>query len=246
MSPSDIGELGTVLGVWAHPDDGTYRAGGVVAAARAAGQRVFVLTATRGELGTSDPESWPPHRMAARRERELEMSLDAVGVTEHAILGHPDGGCRAVPAEVGAAEVAGVIDAVDPDTILTFGPDGYTGHPDHRTMADWVSEAVRWTGSPARVLHATTTEGFLREFADVHSRFDVFFAGMPSVTDPEDLALDLRLNPRLLNRKLAALRAQASQTTPLIEAMGLDRFRRWIATESFAAAVPAQLASRLG
>ena len=241
MTTGDVSQLGTILGVWAHPDDEAFLSGGLMAAARATGQRVFVLTATRGELGTADPRTWPPPRLAARRERELDMSLDALGVTEHAILGHADGGCDAVPAEVGAAEVAGVIDAVEPDTILTFGPDGYTGHPDHRTMAEWVSEAVRWTGSPAQVLHATTTPGFLREFADLHSRFDVFFAGMPSVTEPADLAVDLQLDSRLLNRKLAALRAQSSQTRDLIDAMGLERFRAWIASESFVSAVPAHL-----
>lgn len=241
MSPSAVSDLGTILGVWAHPDDEAYLSAGLMAAARATGQRVFVLTATRGENGTPDPTAWPPHRMAARRERELEMSLDALGVTEHAILGHPDGGCDTVPEEIGAAEVAGVIDAVRPDTILTFGPDGYTGHPDHRTMADWVAEAVRWTASGARVLHATTTAEHLRDFADIHERFDVFFAGMPRVTEREDMAFDVRLPPRLLNRKLAALRAQSSQTAALIDAIGVDRFREWVASESFVAAVPAQL-----
>lgn len=231
-----VEDLGTILGVWAHPDDEAFLSAGIMAAARSRGQRVFVVTATRGELGTSDPFSWPPDRLGRRREIELEHSLALLGVDEHVVLGHPDGGCADVPAELGAAEVAGVIDAIAPDTILTFGPDGYTGHPDHHTMSAWVDEAVRWTGSPTRVLHATTTAGFLDSYADIHDTFDVFFAGMPSVTDPADLALDVTLDPVLVGRKLAALAAQSSQTAGLIEGLGVDRFAQWIAREYFVAA----------
>ena len=232
MNP--IAELGTILGVWAHPDDEAFLSAGLMAAARRASQRVFVVTATRGELGTPDPRTWPPERLARRREIELNRSLAILGVEEHAILGHPDGGCAAVPPELGTAEVAGAIDAVEPDTILTFGPDGYTGHSDHRTMSRWVEEAVRWTGTNARVLHATTTGRFLDAFADVHRDFDVFFAGMPSVTDPEDLAVSLALDADILERKVAALAAQSSQTSGLISTMGLDRFTQWVSREHFA------------
>lgn len=231
---TDIAELGTILGVWAHPDDEAFLSGGVMAAARANGQRVFVLTATRGELGTPDPTEWPPDRLARRRESELELSLRAVGVVEHAILGHPDGGCADVDFEIGVAQVAGAIDAIRPNTILTFGPDGYTGHSDHRTMSAWVEAATELTGIRARVLHATTTQPFLDDFADVHRDFDVFFAGEPSVTDPEDMALDLPLTGTLLDRKFAALAAQTSQTKGLISSLGVSRFRDWIAAESFA------------
>lgn len=231
---TDVSELGTILGVWAHPDDEAYLSGGLMAEARSGGQRVFVLTATRGERGTPDPVAWPPDRLANRRELELDRSLAALGVTEHAILGHSDGGCADVPLEIGAAQVAGTIDAIEPDTILTFGPDGYTGHSDHRTMSAWVDVAVDWTASRARVLHATATRPFLDEFAELHRDFDVFFAGQPSVTDPSDLTIDLHMQGHLLDRKLAALLAQRSQTEALIERMGMGRFRRWVSSERFA------------
>ncbi|HVR31299.1 MAG TPA: PIG-L family deacetylase [Acidimicrobiia bacterium] len=231
----NIGALGTILGVWAHPDDEAFLSGGLMAAARASRQRVVVVTATRGELGSPDPVAWPPERLAERRQVELDASLEALGVFEHVILGHPDGGCADVDFEIGAAQVAGAIDAVAPDTILTFGPDGYTGHSDHRTMSAWVGSAVKWTGTRARILHATATRAFLDEFEDVHRDFDVFFAGVPSITDEADTTVDLRLSGRLLDRKVAALRAQSSQTAGLIEGLGASRFRRWVSRESFAA-----------
>ena len=53
-------DLGTVLSVWAHPDDETYLCGGLMADAVRRGNRVVCVTATRGELGSPDEERWPP------------------------------------------------------------------------------------------------------------------------------------------------------------------------------------------
>src|SRR6478609_2030889 len=53
-------DLGTLLGVWAHPDDEAYMTAGLMSMARSAGHRVVVATATKGEAGTDDPRAWPP------------------------------------------------------------------------------------------------------------------------------------------------------------------------------------------
>lgn len=228
-----ISDLGTILGVWAHPDDEAFLSAGTMAAAVASGSRVAVVTATRGELGTADPTGWPPDRMGRLRERELAASLAALGVTEHHWLGYVDGSLATAAPEEGIGRIRSVVDGLGPDTILTFGPDGMTGHPDHRTISRWVSEAV--TGKPIRVLHATTSDDFLERHADIHERFDLFFAGPPPKTDRSELAFELRLDPHLLDIKLVALRAQASQISPMVEALGVERMREWWAVEWFAA-----------
>ena len=81
-SVSDVAGLGTVLGIWAHPDDEAYLSGGLMAMARDIGSRVVCVTATRGELGTPDPETWPPQRLAAERTVELASCLEVLGVSE--------------------------------------------------------------------------------------------------------------------------------------------------------------------
>jgi LmbE family N-acetylglucosaminyl deacetylase len=236
-------DLGSILGVWAHPDDEAFLSAGLMASARQAGRRVMVVSATLGEQGTPDPVEWPPARLAALRATELERSLAALGVVEHRTLGHPDGGVADVPLTVGARQVAEAIDHMSPDTILTFGPDGYTGHPDHRAIAEWVAGAVELTNSTARVLHATVEPGHLTRFEDVHDRFNVFFAGRPSETEAADMAAHATFGGAILDRKIAALVAQSSQTGGLIEAMGLVRFGDWVATESFVAAEKVGLVS---
>ena len=63
----------TLLGVWAHPDDETFVSSGLLLAARERGDRVVLVTATRGEHGTDDPARWPADRLGAHRARELDV-----------------------------------------------------------------------------------------------------------------------------------------------------------------------------
>jgi LmbE family N-acetylglucosaminyl deacetylase len=234
---SDVTRLGTVLGIWAHPDDEAFLSAGLMAAARDAGQRVVCVTATLGEHGTDDPGSWPPRRMARVRERELHASMAALGVTEHHLLGLTDGTCAAAPHDRVVAHLARVIRAVEPDTIVTFGPDGMTGHEDHQTVSAWATEAHAVAAPETRLLYATTTEEFVRDWEPHRETFNVFLAdGLPLRTPAADLAVDLRLDRDIVDRKIVALKAQASQTTGLFAALGEDRVRRWWSTETFIAA----------
>src|SRR3712207_6566937 len=158
-SASVVAELGTVLGVWAHPDDEAYLSGGLMALARDGGSRVVCVTATHGELGTPDPEAWPPRQLAAERARELARCLAVLGVSEHRWLGYRDGECPAAPASEAVGELCEVIDEVAPDTVVTFGPDGITGHPDHQAVSAWVTAAFDRAAAPgARLLYAAAAE----------------------------------------------------------------------------------------
>ncbi len=233
-TPDDARELGTVLGLWAHPDDEAYLSGALMALARRAGSRVVCATATRGEQGTPDPVVWPPRRLAALREHELRASLAALDVHEHHWLGLADGTCADVPTAHAVADIVEIWRSVQPDTVVTFGPDGMTGHPDHQALWRWTTAAWVATGRETRLLLATTTELFARDHADLHDRFDVFLApGLPVRTPEVDLAAAVEPAEDVLDQKLAALRAQASQTAGLIEAFGEHRYRRWFARETF-------------
>jgi LmbE family N-acetylglucosaminyl deacetylase len=124
-------ELGTILGVWAHPDDEAYLSAGLMARAVRNGSRVACVTATRGEGGSMDVERWPPERMAEVRTEELERSLAILGVTEHYWLDLPDIDMQTGLPEDGYERVRDLVEDIRPDTILTFGTDGMTGHEAH-------------------------------------------------------------------------------------------------------------------
>jgi LmbE family N-acetylglucosaminyl deacetylase len=232
----DPRHVGVLLGVWAHPDDEAYLSAGLMASVRAAGHRVVVATATKGEAGTDDPNAWPPERLAALRERELTASLAALDVHEHRWLGYRDGTLHRTSAQHGVDQVGDLIDEIRPDTIVTFGPEGMTGHLDHRTVSGWVTTAWENAGRRGRLWHATLTPEFHRTWGELNSSVGLWFEGStPPSTPSAELAWAVECGDQLLDRKLVALRAQASQTFDLIQAVGPDKYRRWWANEYFTA-----------
>lgn len=228
---TDFDHLGTVLSVWAHPDDETYLVGGLLAGLRDAGARVVCVTATRGEA--ADPDASPGARaaLAATRTHELEDALAILGVVEHHWLDHADGGCAAADPAAAAETLRCLIDRVRPDTVITFGPDGFTGHPDHRAVSGWVDRALGERPGP-RLLHPVAVEPAVDVGLD--EEFGVFELGRPRICTDAELAVRLPLSGRLLDRKVEALLRQESQTSALVAAVGLARFRAWVATELLA------------
>ena len=134
--------------------------------------------------------------MARVREREWHASLAALGVTEHHLLGLTDGTCAAAPHDLIVAHLAHIIGAVAPDTIVTFGPDGMTGHEDHQTVSAWATDAHALAAPDARLLYATTTEEFARDWEPDRQAFNVFLAeGLPLRTPTAELAVRLGWTP---------------------------------------------------
>jgi LmbE family N-acetylglucosaminyl deacetylase len=233
-SASDVPSLGTILGVWAHPDDEAYLSGGLMALARDAGQRVVCLTATRGELGTTDPWRWPPHRLAVERTAELARCLDILGRPEHRWLDFADGHCAAADPEPVVRRLAELIGEVRPDTVLSFGPDGLTGHSDHQAVGRWTAAAFqRAAPAGARLLQARLPDTWAARWADMSARLGVFEPGHPVLSPADQLVVDLELTGSVLTRKVSALRAQTTQTGVVIEAMGVSTYTEWVSRESF-------------
>ena len=225
-------DLGTVLMIWAHPDDETYLVGGLSTVLTDAGHRVVCVTATRGEAGTSDAAPCELEQLSQVRTAELEAALRILGIEEHHWLDYPDGGCADVDEQEAAGRIGAVVDDVRPDTVVTFGPDGFTGHPDHRTVSRWTDLALARAAARPRLLHAVAREEVVDRELD--EDFGVFELGRPRVCADDELAVLLELDGRVLDRKVEALLEQVSQTGGLVEAVGPARFRAWVATESFA------------
>lgn len=223
-------ELGTVLGIWAHPDDEAYLMAGTALAAVGAGSTVACMTATAGGAGESaDEDRWPTARLEEIRRAELAASLAILGIDDHRYLNLPDGGLTDVDPADGVAMVIAAIERVQPDTILTFGPDGMTGHPDHITVGNWAVKAASIAGERCRVLAATKTPAWIETFADVNE--GILVGGEPPCTRVEDLALEVTLTGAALDTKVRALKAQASQTSGLSQALGEARYSAWVASE---------------
>jgi LmbE family N-acetylglucosaminyl deacetylase len=229
------GNLGTLLGVWAHPDDETYLMAGLMAHGVRSGERVVCVTATRGEEGSWDQERWPTSKLGAIREAELMACLAVLGVDEHVWLDYHDGACDRVDPEEGTATVRAIIEEVQPRSVLTFGPDGMTGHADHKAVSAWTTEAFdRVAPAGASLYYATQTPEWADEFVPVMNRFNVFMeAGTPPRTPKQHLAIDFEMPPDLLELKLLAIQQHVSQVEGMVNAFGTDFFRRAMQGEFF-------------
>lgn len=226
--------LGTVLGVWAHPDDETYLTAGLMARTVREGSRVACVTATRGEAGSQDAQRWPPEKMGEIRETELLACLAVLGVTEHTFLGYLDGGCDTVDATEAAARVAAIIADVGPDTVLTFGPEGMTDHADHKAVSSWTTDAFATAAKPgAKLYYATTTPEWAGYFVQRMNEFNVFGPGTPPVTPADELAIAFELGDEVLALKMEAIEKHVSQVDALFGGLGRDFIRSSQSHEMF-------------
>jgi LmbE family N-acetylglucosaminyl deacetylase len=143
------------MAVLAHPDDESLGVGGTLAKYASEGVEVFLLTATRGDSGRyrgyrPDDHRHPgPSALANIRETELRAAASVLGVREVSMLDYRDQHLdRANPREA----VAGIVEhlrRVHPDVVVTFGPDGAYGHPDHIAISQFTTAAVVAAADPA-------------------------------------------------------------------------------------------------
>ncbi|HSX16711.1 MAG TPA: PIG-L family deacetylase [Patescibacteria group bacterium] len=232
----DIRRLGTILFVAAHPDDESFMAGGVMAAAVANGQLVLCVTATRGEAGsTQDEARWPKAKLGAIREEELMTGLKELGVTHHYFFGYTDGHCADSPADQAVSGLCGIIERYLPDTILTFGPDGMTGHPDHKKACDWVGTAIKRVSKPPHVYYAIQTqENYQKALKAVDDVMNIFFMiDEPPFAEPSQCSICFRLPPGILQQKCLALAAMPSQTDALFTKVPRDTVEQALEWEFF-------------
>lgn len=211
-----------ILGVWAHPDDECFLSAGLMVQALRAGQRVVCVTATRGELGIQDPERWPPEKLADIRTGELAESLRILGVTEHHWLDHPDGGCHVVDPVGPVAQIASIIEEVQPLSVLTFGPDGMTAHTDHIAVSNWTTEAfTRSAPAGSNLYYATLSQGWFDTYAPLMQLDKIVMTTdwEAPITADGDMAIDHFVPDDVFELKNAALRAQESQIGAMMSAL---------------------------
>ncbi len=139
------GSVGKVLGVFAHPDDPEFFAGGTFAKWAADGAEITFLIATSGDKGSADPEM-THERLAAIREDEERQAAAALGVLEVIFLRYKDG--ELFPTLELRRDITRVIRMKKPDVVVTldptvfFGRGGGINHPDHRAIGAAALEAV--------------------------------------------------------------------------------------------------------
>lgn len=153
----------TLVFVGAHPDDESFGPGGALAEYALRGVRVVYVCATRGEVGTVDPEHLAGHASPGdMRWAELMAAAPELGLAEVIHLGYRDSGMpgspdnhhpealAAAPLEAAAARVVKVLRHLRPQVVTTFDPIGGYRHPDHIAIHNATVKAFWAAGDPAQ------------------------------------------------------------------------------------------------
>lgn len=234
--PADIRELGTIMGIWAHPDDETFTMAGLMAAAVRNGQTVICVTATKGEAGSQNEETWPSASIGEVRAAELKRALSILGVPHHYWLGYPDGGCHLVPEEEAVGRLLPLLERHRPDTIITFPPDGITGHLDHIAVCGWATAAHRrFAGKLTRLFYGVDTqEHYDRYMRAIDEQCNVYYnVEQPHFVPAGECDIVLDLPPELAEVKNRMLEAMPSQTGFMFQTFGKKHMQEALSTEVF-------------
>jgi LmbE family N-acetylglucosaminyl deacetylase len=160
--------MGRVLAmVFAHPDDDAYGGGSVALHAGDPQFRFVLVLATSGEAGEiADASTATRQTLAAVRRQEDQRAWQVLGrlPDRQAWLGHPDGRLAEVHFAELVAELARILGQERPDVVVTFGPEGITGHPDHITIGRATTQAfLRFAGDGGpgfrRLLYPAISQG---------------------------------------------------------------------------------------
>lgn len=129
--------------------------GGTLSKYVAAGSAARIVSLTAGEAGQiRDVTTGPRRTLGQVRTAELREAAAVLGVTDTICLDHGDGTLQHQPKDALVEVARGLIDDFAADVVISFGPDGGTGHPDHVAVSEIATEAAASSTSQPAMLHA--------------------------------------------------------------------------------------------
>jgi LmbE family N-acetylglucosaminyl deacetylase len=234
--------------VFAHPDDDTYGVAGSLALHAKDELQLTVIMATSGGSGRiADPSLATRETLGRVREAEDVASWRALGFDPDVrFLRHPDGGLARIPREQLVLEVRDLLEETAPEVVVTFGPDGITGHEDHVAIGAVATEAFHATRSSSsgrafsRLLHNAIAESSLDRLNELLRErglepMDPTQPFMPRGVP--DRTIGVRVDcSSVYERKLEAIRCHKTQAE--LEDVPYDLWPEMLSTESFTVAWP--------
>ena len=218
--------LNSVVAFFAHPDDETVMAGGIIALLAEKGVNVQVVCATRGEGGElGDPPIVDSQDLIGTvREQELRCAVNALGanltvldyvdpaITEGETLHAFDADFDAL-----SRQVADIIEEYQAEVVLTHGSDGEYGHPAHKLVNKAVTHAIK-TYKPDTLLY--TIAAFIpnQEEADrLLNKSDIahYVLNIDAWADQKIKAMECHVSQHALFKRRRKLKTVAEALRPI-------------------------------
>lgn len=187
---------GPILLVFAHPDEESTSLAGTILKYTGQGVAVDLICATRGEKGTrlgvpADIDT------GAAREAELRAAAAMTGIRNIYLLGYIDGELHSADANEIANKVIEITKKVQPEIVITFGPDGISGHSDHVTIGKAATIAfetlVDQDRAPRKLYYVTIPDSFVSNASElgVATRPDNEVTTAIDITDHLDVKIQV-------------------------------------------------------
>ncbi len=228
----------TLMVVHAHPDDESSQTGGTLARYAVKGCRTVLVTCTDGSQGSAPNGAQPaqpghdPNLVAHTRSGELRRACAALGISDAFALGYRDTGLSpasdpesysSLPLAPLVAEMLRMMRWLAPDVVVTYPPNGLSGHPDHirthnvvaaahaRLLAD--SRSARYPGTPPQLYYISLSARQLEALrTSIRDRLSPHAWSPPSSMAVDDRAITTAIDvDPYWHQKLEALAAHASQ-----------------------------------
>jgi LmbE family N-acetylglucosaminyl deacetylase len=146
VSCKSVTKKKVILVIFAHPDDEDAIGPLLVNYSRT--NKVHLIIATDGRLGIR-PGYPTGDSLVLLRQTESQCACKTMGIEPPIFLGFPNG----FDTRIGVSnylkqsiklkeKLTNKIKELKPDFIITFGPDGDTGHSDHRMISDMTTEII--------------------------------------------------------------------------------------------------------
>ena len=205
----------TIMAVFAHPDDeAVTNVSALLARYAREGNNVYLVIATKGELGTNRHAGIPAgDSLAIVRAGEAACACNALGIKPPILLGLDDGGlAKGFTQEPVHKKLDSVFKKYQPDIIITWGPDGGYGHMDHRTVHTTVTDLFQSGDMPAatKLFYAGMPTSLSQQWIAKRSGKIWMYNNWNAVAD-KYLTTKIKCNKEDLNKAIAALYCHWSQ-----------------------------------
>ncbi|GAB4372432.1 MAG: PIG-L family deacetylase [Calditrichia bacterium] len=207
--------------MFAHPDDESFGPAGTIAKYAASGHKIILLTFTRGEAGSLGvSKALGREQLAQRRSKELKCAAAVLGIQDVRILRFPDKALNTVPDEKTIPLIIDTIHEIKPEVVITFHPNGISGHADHKQLTHWATRAISQIRPSPRLM----------VYGLISSQTDAVLQRRLIPIPEEEITHKIDILP-FLEKKIKAIQCHVTQAElwKQLQLMGIpyDEFARW-------------------
>ncbi|MBI3536381.1 MAG: PIG-L family deacetylase [Chloroflexi bacterium] len=168
------GEKLSLLAIFAHPEDEGFGPAGTLAKYASEGVQVSLVTANRPTTQNNITREVLPLRATHDATRDRLCSCRTSGIRRVCFLDLPAGEMENMDPILIEDQLVRLIREIQPQVIVTFGPDGLSGDVDHKIISRAATAAFHNAGDPTKFAH------HFQENLGTHTPQKLYFCVLPS------------------------------------------------------------------